>query len=67
MVAWIPECLSNARRVLAPAALVFWIRRYVEEPAKKPRAASLGPMHLFAALKRPYVSTTWRKSLGAYR
>ena len=49
---------------LAPAALVFWIRRYVEEPAIKPRiAGTVGPMHLFAALKQPYLSTTWRVSM----
>jgi MFS family permease len=48
---------------LAPAALVFWIRRYVEEPAVKPGSVSLGPMHLFAALKPPYLSTTWRVSM----
>jgi predicted MFS family arabinose efflux permease len=46
---------------LAPAALVFWIRRYVEEPAIKPHAAgAIGPMHLFSALKPPYLATTWR-------
>jgi MFS family permease len=49
---------------LAPAGLVFWIRRYVEEPAIKPGAtARSGPMHLFAALKTPYLATTWRVSM----
>ncbi|MEA2768677.1 MAG: hypothetical protein QOD93_1639 [Acetobacteraceae bacterium] len=49
---------------LAPAALVFWIRRYVEEPAIKPRAGGpVGLLHLFAALKQPYLSTTWRVSM----
>jgi MFS family permease len=48
---------------LAPAALVFWIRRYVEEPAVKPGSVAVGPMHLFAALKPPYLSTTWRVSM----
>jgi MFS family permease len=49
---------------LAPAALVFWIRRYVEEPAIKPRAAGTpGLLHLFAALRQPYLSTTWRVSM----
>ena len=57
---------------LAPAALVFWIRRYVEEPAIKPRAAGMigpraagatGLLHVFSALKQPYLSTTWRVSL----
>lgn len=48
---------------LAPAALVFWIRRFVEEPAVKPGSVNLGPMHLFAALKPPHLSTTWRVSM----
>src|SRR6201996_5778344 len=39
---------------LAPAALVFWIRRYVDEPMVKPReAASGGVMHVFSALRPP--------------
>ena len=51
---------------LAPAGLVFWIRRYVEEPTIKQRAGkSLGLTHLFSALKSPYLSTTWRVSLMA--
>jgi MFS family permease len=49
---------------LAPAGLVFWIRRFVEEPAIRSRAAGIpGPMHLFAALRQPYLSTTWRVSM----
>jgi len=49
---------------LAPAGLVFWIRRFVEEPALKPRVGpAVGPGHLFAALKQPYLSTTWRLSM----
>jgi len=49
---------------LAPAALVFWIRRFVEEPAIKPRApGGAGMLHLFSALKSPYFSTTWRVSM----
>lgn len=49
---------------LAPAALVFWIRRFVEEPEIQAGAArNHGPMHLFAALKAPYFSTTWRVSM----
>lgn len=49
---------------LAPAALVFWIRRFVEEPDIKMRDTShIGAMHLFSALKPPYLSTTWRVSM----
>jgi MFS family permease len=49
---------------LAPAALVFWIRRFVEEPAIRPRSdGSIGVLHLFSALKPPYLSTTWRVAM----
>jgi MFS family permease len=49
---------------LAPAALVFWIRRFVEEPAIKPRAAEgVGLLHMFSVLKQPYLATTWRVSM----
>lgn len=49
---------------LAPAALVFWIRRFVDEPDIQPSARGRGgAMHLFAALKAPYFSTTWRVAL----
>lgn len=49
---------------LAPAALVFWIRRYVEEPAVKPGATgTVGLLHLFSVLKAPYLSTTLRVSM----
>jgi MFS family permease len=46
---------------LAPAGLVFWIRRYVEEPPIHPRAAAAaGLAHLFSALKPPHLAVTWR-------
>ncbi len=49
---------------LAPAGLVFWIRRYVDEPPVQSRVASqAGFMHLFSALKPPYLSTTWRVAM----
>ena len=49
---------------IAPAGLVFWIRRYVEEPPRsRMRAAPVGVSHLFAALKPPYLATTWRVAL----
>lgn len=50
---------------LAPAALVFWIRRYVEEPEIKQRVVgeSAGVLHLFSVLKAPYLSTTWRVAM----
>ncbi|HTB44003.1 MAG TPA: MFS transporter [Acetobacteraceae bacterium] len=49
---------------LAPAALVFWIRRFVEEPDLNRRsAAPTSIWHIFAALRQPYLSTTWRVSM----
>ena len=49
---------------IAPAGLVFWIRRYVEEPVSTARRSEpVGFAHLFAALKPPYLSTTWRVAL----
>jgi MFS family permease len=49
---------------LAPALLVFWIRRFVEEPdLSMQRRAPVGLSHLFAALKPPYLSTTWRVAM----
>lgn len=51
---------------LAPALLVFWIRRYVEEPnaeARKAAAENIGFSHLFAAMKPPHLSTTLRLSV----
>jgi MFS family permease len=49
---------------LAPAALVFWIRRFVEEPDLNRRSAvPTSLLHIFAALKPPYLATTWRVAM----
>ncbi|HTT39436.1 MAG TPA: MFS transporter [Burkholderiales bacterium] len=49
---------------LAPAALVIWIRRFVEEPElNRQRVAPTGIWHIFSALKPPYLATTWRVAL----
>lgn len=49
---------------LAPAALVFWIRRFVDEPAIKPNAAArAGVFHLFSALRAPQWNMTWRVAM----
>ncbi|HET6235137.1 MAG TPA: MFS transporter [Acetobacteraceae bacterium] len=49
---------------ILPAGLVFWIRRFVEEPVlSQRRAAPAGILHIFSALKPPYLSTTWRVAL----
>jgi len=49
---------------LAPALLVFWIRRYVEEPEITARRTEKpGLSHLFAAMKQPHLSLTVRLSI----
>jgi MFS family permease len=49
---------------IAPAALVFWIRRFVEEPELNQRsAAPTSIWHIFSALRPPYLSTTWRVAM----
>jgi MFS family permease len=49
---------------LAPAALVFWIRRFVDEPdLLDQRRQDVGWSHIFSALKPPYLATTWRVAL----
>jgi MFS family permease len=46
---------------LAPAALVFWIRRFVDEPEIHRRAGGrVGLLHLFSAMRPPFLATTWR-------
>jgi MFS family permease len=49
---------------IAPAALVFWIRRFVEEPElNRRRTTPTSIWHIFSALKPPYLSTTWRVAM----
>jgi MFS family permease len=48
---------------LAPALLVFWIRRYVEEPVRAQRREPVSWSHLFAALKPPHLTITWRVAM----
>ena len=49
---------------LAPAALVFWIRRFVDEPLIHPRAGGpVGLLHLFSAMRPPHLATTWRVAM----
>ena len=49
---------------LAPAALVFWIRRFVDEPPIHPRAGGpVGLLHLFSAMRPPHLATTWRVAM----
>jgi MFS family permease len=52
---------------LAPALLVLWIRRNVQEPdifhARRGSAAAVGVGHLFMAFRRPYLATTLKATL----
>ena len=50
---------------ILPAFLVFYIRRFVDEPEIHRDAKSVGSAftQIFAALKPPYLSTTWRVAL----
>jgi MFS family permease len=49
---------------ILPAGLVFWIRRFVEEPELNQRRAPPESIwHIFSALKPPYLSTTWRVAM----
>jgi predicted MFS family arabinose efflux permease len=49
---------------LAPAALVFWIRRFVDEPVIHLRTGGpVGLLHLFSAMRPPFLATTWRVAM----
>jgi len=49
---------------IAPAALVFYIRRYVPEPERnQQRARSVGVGHIFSPLRPPHLSITLRVAL----
>jgi MFS family permease len=65
--AFLPEAIAWRAMFwigLAPALLVFWIRRFVEEPELSARRREpVGMAHLFAALKPPYLATTWRVAM----
>ena len=67
LFAFLPEAIAWRAMFwigLAPALLVFWIRRFVEEPElSQQRREPVGWSHLFAALKPPYLSTTWRVAM----
>jgi MFS family permease len=67
LFAFLPEAIAWRTMFwigLAPALLVFWIRRFVKEPELQARRAEpVGWMHLFAALKPPYLATTWRVAM----
>lgn len=65
--AFLPEALAYRALFwigIAPAGLVFWIRRYVKEPEiSQAGKQDIGASHLFASLKPPHLSTTWRVSM----
>jgi MFS family permease len=64
LIATLPEALAWRALFwigILPAGLVFWIRRFVEEPVlNQRRVAPPSLSHIFAALKPPYLGTTWR-------
>jgi MFS family permease len=65
--AFLPEAIAWRAMFwvgIAPALLVFWIRRFVEEPELQARRNEpVRWTHLFAALKPPYLATTWRVAM----
>ncbi|HTC08469.1 MAG TPA: MFS transporter [Acetobacteraceae bacterium] len=67
LIATLPEALAWRALFwigILPAGLVFWIRRFVEEPVlSQRRAAPTSIWHIFSALKPPYLSTTWRVAM----
>jgi MFS family permease len=67
LIATLPEALAWRALFwigILPAGLVFWIRRYVEEPElNQRRVAPNSVWHIFSALKPPYLDTTWRVSM----
>jgi MFS family permease len=67
LFAFLPEAIAWRAMFwigLAPALLVFWIRRFVEEPEfSVQKRQAVGWSHLFAALKPPYLTTTWRVAM----
>lgn len=67
LIATLPEALAWRALFwigILPAGLVFWIRRFVEEPELNQRSAAPSSIwHIFSALKPPYLSTTWRVAL----
>jgi MFS family permease len=67
LIATLPEALAWRALFwigILPAGLVFWIRRFVEEPElNQRRTLTTGIGHIFSALKPPYLSTSWRVAL----
>ena len=67
LIATLPEALAWRAMFwigILPAGLVFWIRRFVEEPILNQRSATPTSIwHIFSALKPPYLATTWRVAM----
>jgi len=67
LIATLPEALAWRALFwigILPAGLVFWIRRFVEEPVlNQRRVPATSIWHIFSALKPPYLDTTWRVAL----
>jgi MFS family permease len=67
LIATLPEALAWRALFwigILPAGLVFWIRRFVEEPVlNQRRVPTTSIWHIFSALRPPYLDTTWRVAL----
>ncbi len=67
LIATLPEALAWRALFwigILPAGLVFWIRRFVEEPVlNQRRTPPTSLLHIFSVLKPPYLATTWRVAM----
>jgi len=67
LIATLPEALAWRALFwigILPAGLVFWIRRFVEEPElNQRREARTSIWHIFSSLQPPYLATTWRVAM----
>jgi MFS family permease len=67
LIATLPEALAWRALFwigILPAGLVFWIRRFVEEPVlNQRRTPPTSLLHIFSVLRPPYLTTTWRVAL----
>jgi MFS family permease len=67
LIATLPEALAWRALFwigILPAGLVFWIRRFVEEPVlNQRRTPPTSLLHIFSVLRPPYLTTTWRVAM----
>jgi MFS family permease len=68
LFAWLPEAMAWRALFwmgLAPALLVFWVRKHVDEPDvfTQTKTREVGAARLFVVLRPPYFTTTLRVAL----